>query len=102
MRKAMRVTLSRRYGLAAHDRVGTPPSSPELLEHLEDRPHDLLGRLDLDLVRPQPGLVPPQRMLPGRGQVAVGAIGQLDGEGRLQRAPPLDLEAGLGEDLERD
>ncbi len=56
----------------------------------------------LDAVGAQPGLVAAERVLAGRRQVAVGAVGQRDGEGRLERALRLDLQADLGEDLEGD
>ncbi len=97
--------MSRACGLGLSGR-GTR-SVFESREQVKKRFHDFLGRLDFDLVRPHPGLVAAEFMMARSREIAVGAVGQLDGKARLERAlcsisSPLSVNTskGIGGDPE--
>src|SRR5215218_3450792 len=75
----------------------------DLAEEPQDLGEDLRFGVDLQAARPgAPGLVTAELVPRGGRDVPVVAIGQLDGERRLERALLLDGDARLGEDLAGD
>src|ERR1043166_4145778 len=74
----------------------------QLAEHLQQVVRENDGRVLLHDVRAEPGLVAAELVLRGGGQVAVAAIGEAD-DHRLRKGTALfQIEARLGEGLERN
>src|SRR6218665_1333358 len=77
------------------------PRRNNLLRHLHKLIEQLHRRLPLQTIRPDPGLIPPQIMMPRSRQITVIPMVQRNHKRRLQCRPLPELQPDLTEDLAR-